>query len=455
MQKINSIILAAGKSTRMKSATPKVLHPVCGKPLVYFPVHSSINAGADKVVLVIAKEFKEKFEPIFASNEVSFAIQHDQKGTADAVRSAQNAVDKGREYTLIIPGDVPLIKSETLKKLIDDTISKKAVCGVLTMEMDDPASYGRVVRTNTGDVKAIVEKKDAGMDELLIREVNSGIYCAKTDWLFNVLSKITPQNAQKEYYLTDIVKFAAEEGKKVIAICVSDQNEPMGVNTRQELSLANRLMRGRILNTLMTNGVGIEDENNTYIDYGVEIGEDTTIGPNCHITGKTKIGKACKIETGCIIKDMVIADNVQLKPYSVIEESEVQKDAVVGPFSRLRPGAVIETKAKVGNFVEIKKATIRSGAKANHLTYIGDAIIGERTNIGCGMITCNYDGVKKHKTIIGNDVFVGSDVQFVAPVTVGDNVTIAAGSTITEDVPDNSLAIARSRQVVKENWKKK
>lgn len=454
MSNVTAIILAAGRSTRMKSALPKVLHPVCGRPLVSYTLDAARNAGAHSSILVISAEFATRFEDVFKGQEgICFAVQEQQLGTADAVKAGLEKAERVSEFVLIIPGDVPLVNADTLKALVDDTIKADATIGLLTMKTDDPSGYGRIIRDSDGNLKAIVETRDATEEQSKINEVNSGIYCVRTSWLIDNIGKITPNNAQKEYYITDIVRIASDSGKRLAATCVKDASELMGINTRRELAEANRLMRARIIDRLMSKGVGILDGNNTYIDEGVVIGNDTTVGPNCVFSGKTEIGQNCIIENGVVIRDSRIGNGVHILPYSVIEESEILGSSTIGPFARLRPGAVIEEKAKVGNFVEIKKATIKKGAKANHLTYIGDAIIGERTNVGCGMITCNYDGKNKHRTIIGNDVFIGSDVQFVAPVEVGDNATIAAGSTITENVPKNSLAIARQRQIVKTNWR--
>lgn len=456
IMKIGAIILAAGKSTRMKSDTPKVMHLLCGLPVVTFPVEAAIKSGAGHTALVISSECRKGFAGLFGGKKsVELAIQREQKGTGDAVKAARAAIGGSCEHVFIIPGDVPLIRPETLKQLYLATTSKNAVCGVLTMEPSDPASYGRIVRDNTGFVKAIVEARDANTSELMIREVNSSIYCVKTEWLFEAIKKITPQNSKREYYLTDIIKIAVAEGHAVVAQCITDANEAMGINTRRELTQANRLMRLRILSSLMEEGVGIINEDCTYIDCGVKIGPDTTIFPNTFISGKTVIGHHCRIETGAVIKDSVIGNGVHIKPYSAIEDSIIKDNSQIGPFARLRPGTIVEDGARIGNFVEVKKSTIRRGAKANHLSYIGDAVVGERTNVGCGTITCNYDGRDKHKTIIGNDVFIGSDVQFVAPVKIGNNALIGAGSTITADVPANALAIARGNQIIKKNWAKK
>jgi bifunctional UDP-N-acetylglucosamine pyrophosphorylase/glucosamine-1-phosphate N-acetyltransferase len=456
MPKFDAIILAAGRSTRMKSALPKVLQPVCGRPLVAYTVAAAQGAEASGVMLVIGDGMRTQFEEnvMPPSPHLNFAVQKQALGTADAVKSARGAVDKKSEYVLIIPGDVPLIRSATLKGLIDETLKTSAVLGVLTVEMAEPGSYGRIIRDGKGLVTGIKEAKDATPSELKIKEINSSIYFARADWLFETIEKIVPKNAQKEFYLTDIVGIASGNKGAVVAVKCGDEIECMGVNTRKELSLANRKMREKILEKLMADGVGIVDENCTYIDDGVTVGADTTIWPCSFILGKTRIGRSCVIENGVVIKDSVIGDGVVIRSHSVIEGAGVANNAVVGPFARLRPGAVLEEETKIGNFVEVKKSTIKKGAKASHLSYIGDATVGERTNIGCGMITCNYDGKEKHRTVIGKDVLIGSDVQMVAPVKIGDNAVIGAGSTITEDVPENSLAIARSRQIVKRNWKK-
>ncbi len=455
-EKISAIILAAGRSTRMKSALPKVLHPVCGAPLVGYTVSAVRLAGAAAVSLVVSNDFLDVFKAKFGGAEgVSFDVQKEQRGTADAVKSAVSVLGSDCDWVLIVPGDVPLLRQETLSAFIDATRAGSSQLGLLTMEMNSPASYGRIIRSASNDVVAIKEAKDASAEELLIKEVNSGIYFVKRAWLRDALDQIESNNAQKEFYLTDIVKIATGEGLKVFGFVAKEAVEFMGVNTRKELAEANREMRRRVNDRLMQSGVGFIDDSCTYIDDGALIGPDTVIGPNCVIDSKCVIGSGCVIENGVVIKGSKIGDNVVIKAYSVIEESIVAAKAQVGPFARLRPGAELEEDVKVGNFVEVKKSVLKRGAKANHLSYIGDAVVGERTNVGCGMITCNYDGSKKHRTVIGSDVFIGSDVQFVAPVEVGNKATIAAGSTITENVPENSLAIARSRQVVKANYTKK
>ena len=422
--------------------------------MIFFPVEAIKKSGIKKIAIVTNKDFDKEVRQTFAGDKnISFAIQKMQLGTADAVKAARTAVDKSCEYIFIMPGDVPLAKPDTIKNFVSKAIAEGVVCSLLTMKPCDPANYGRIVRDSCDNVKSIVEAKDATEEELSIDEVNSGVYLVKKDWLFGAMKKIISTNAQKEFYLTDIVKIAVDAGEKVTASCVDDEDELMGINTRMELSEAAMIMRFQILEALMLTGVGIQDPLHTYIDCGTKIGRDTTIAPHCFISGKTSIGQGCVIDNGVVIVDSNIGDNVHIKPYSVLESSVVKNSSVVGPFARLRPGAVLDSNVKVGNFVEIKKSRLKKGSKANHLSYIGDATVGSGTNVGCGTITCNYDGKKKHKTIIGDNVFVGSDVQFVAPVKVGSGSTIGAGSTITGNVPTNSLAIARGHQVVKKNWK--
>lgn len=455
MNQLVAIVLAAGKSTRMKSNLSKVLHPVAGLPLVIHPLKALKELKVHRTVLVIADGKKNEFESILGDSfKVEYVVQKEALGTGHAVMVTDKALKGQRGYALILAGDVPLIKSESLKSLFERVQASGAVCGLITTTLEDAGHYGRIVRDTKGDVIGIVEAKDADGEELLIDEINTGIFCVELPWLFEAIKSLKPQNKQKEYYLTDIVKYAVDKGAKVIGHCIRDDREFLGVNTRAELAEVNQIMRKRINDRLMIEGVSIVDPSNTYIDSEVRIGRDTTIYPNTFIKGKTTIGQNCTIENGVVIKDAVIASDVLIKPYSVIEDSEVRAKVQMGPFSRLRPGAVLDEGARVGNFVEIKKSFIGKGSKANHLTYIGDAEIGRGVNVGCGTITCNYDGVKKHKTIIGDDVFVGSDVQFVAPVKIGKGAVIAAGSTVTDDVPPKALAIARARQTNKKGWKK-
>ena len=356
---------------------------------------------------------------------------------------------------LILCGDTPLLRAETLQGLIAFHRENGAALTVLTAVMDDPYGYGRVVRDADGRVLRIVEQKDATPEEQAIREINSGIYCMEADFLFANIDSISSDNAQGEFYLTDLVSIAVKQGLACLGRCTDDADEIMGVNDRAQLAEASRILRRRINRELMCSGVSLVDPGHTYIDHGVRIGPDTVVHPNCSISGATVIGSGCTIESGVSITGCSIGDNCHIKAGSVLEDSELRSEVSVGPMAHLRPGTVLNDHVKIGNFVETKKIVMGEGSKASHLTYLGDAEIGSNVNIGCGTITCNYDGVKKHRTVIGDDVFIGSDVQLVAPVSVGRNSLVAAGTTVTVDVPPDSLAISRVPQVNKEGWRLK
>jgi bifunctional UDP-N-acetylglucosamine pyrophosphorylase/glucosamine-1-phosphate N-acetyltransferase len=354
---------------------------------------------------------------------------------------------------LILCGDTPLLRPETLQELIRLHRSQNAAITVLTAMMQDPFGYGRVVRDETGRVRRIVEEKDATPDERLIREINSGIYCMEAGFLFANIHGIKNDNAQNEFYLTDLLSIAENKGLDCLALCSDDPDQIMGVNDRVQLAEAARILRRRINRELMLGGVTIVDPEQTYIDHGVRIGPDSVIYPNSRMSGRTVIGNGCVIESGVDIRNCVIGNDCHIKSASVLEDAELHTGVSVGPMAHLRPGTVLHDDVKIGNFVETKKAVMGKGSKASHLTYLGDAEIGRDVNIGCGTITCNYDGVSKHRTVIGDGVFIGSDVQLVAPVTVGRNSLVAAGTTVTCDVPPDSLAIARVPQVNKEGWR--
>jgi bifunctional UDP-N-acetylglucosamine pyrophosphorylase/glucosamine-1-phosphate N-acetyltransferase len=354
---------------------------------------------------------------------------------------------------LILCGDTPLLTAGTLEHLIAHHRENSASLTVLTAVMDNPHGYGRVVRDQTGSVVRIVEQKDATPDEQSICEINSGIYCMESGFLFSNISLISSDNAQKEFYLTDLLSIANSKGLVCQALSTDDADEIMGVNDRAQLAEASRVLRRRINAELMCSGVSLVDPDHTYIDHGVAIGPDTLVHPNCSIGGDTTIGRGCTVEGGVSIVDCRIGDDCHIKAGSVLEGSDLRSDVSIGPMAHLRPGTVLHDHVKVGNFVETKKAVMGVGSKASHLTYLGDAEIGSNVNIGCGTITCNYDGVNKHRTVIGDDVFIGSDVQLVAPVTVGRNSLVAAGTTVTTDVPPDSLAISRVPQVNKDGWR--
>ena len=454
MSPLAAIVLAAGKSTRMKSVRPKVMHSLAGWPVIAHVLEVARALETDPLCVVVSRAQRELVDYL-KSHNVTIAYQKEQRGTADAVTAAKGALKEFEGHVLILCGDVPLLGADELDAFVQQVTRDEATVGVLTMELDEPGRYGRIVKDLDERVVRIVEAKDATDNELAIREVNTGVFCVEKEWLFRALKKIQPHNVQKEYYLTDIVAIALQEGRTVVSHVANDAHDCMGINTRVELSMAAERMRERINRTHQLAGVGIVDFRHTSIDAGVTIGQDTEIWPHTFLIGATRIGKGCSIENGVVLKDAIVGDRVHIKSYSVIEKSVIAHEAIVGPFARIRPDSVVGKKARVGNFVELKKATLGEGAKANHLTYLGDASVGTGANIGCGTITCNYDGVAKHRTVIGAHAFVGSDVQFIAPVRVGAGATIGAGSTITRDVPPHALALARAEQVVVKRWRKK
>ena len=451
MKNLAAIILAAGQSTRMKSDLTKVMHRIAGRPVISYVVDVAHGIGA-KPICVVSSKGQPELNSYLKHRKIGVALQKKARGTADAVMAAKSKLAGFSGYVVLLCGDIPLIQKDVIKKLIDNVRSKRATLGVLTMHMRDPGRYGRLVRDLDSHITRIVEAKDAEGREAEIREVNTGIFCVDKDWLFRAIAKVEPKNTQGEYYLTDIVSIAIAEGREVASHLVSEAQDFLGINTRVELAYAAEHMRERINQAHQLAGVGILDFRHTYIDADVTIGRDTEVAPHCFIQGNTKIGSHCIIENGVVLKDSVIGDCVHIKPYSVIEQSKVSNEAIVGPFSRVRPDSKIGKGARLGNFVEVKKADLKAGVKANHLSYIGDATIGEGTNVGCGTITCNYDGKSKHRTVIGSHTFIGSDTQFIAPVKVGKGATIAAGSTITENVPADALAVARAKQVNVKHW---
>jgi bifunctional UDP-N-acetylglucosamine pyrophosphorylase / glucosamine-1-phosphate N-acetyltransferase len=455
MNSVAAVILAAGKGTRMKSGLVKVLHPAAGRPMINWAVDAARAAGAAPVVLVVGHQ-ADAVRRVFADTaDISCSLQEEQLGTGHAVACARDGLAGFSGTVLILCGDTPLLRGETLQGLIAFHRVNKAALTVLTALMDDPHGYGRVVRGADGRVLRIVEQKDASPEELAIREINSGIYCMEADFLFANIDSISSDNAQQEFYLTDLVAIAVKQELACLGRCTDDPDEIMGVNDRVQLAEASRILRGRINRELMCAGVSLVDPGQSYIDHGVRIGPDTVVHPNCAISGATVIGSGCTIESNVSIADCSIGDGCHIKAGSVLEDSELHDEVSVGPMAHLRPGTVLNSHVKIGNFVETKKIVMGGGSKASHLTYLGDAEIGSNVNIGCGTITCNYDGVSKHRTVIGDDVFIGSDVQLVAPVSVGRNSLVAAGTTVTVDVPPDSLAISRVPQVNKVGWRLK
>jgi bifunctional UDP-N-acetylglucosamine pyrophosphorylase / glucosamine-1-phosphate N-acetyltransferase len=455
MNTVAAVILAAGKGTRMKSGLVKVLHPVAGRPMIDWVVDAARAAGAAPSVLVIGHQ-ADAVRAVFRGDaDIRCALQAEQLGTGHAVACAREQLAGFSGTVLIMCGDTPLLRGETLQGLIAFHQENRAALTVLTAVMDNPSGYGRVVRDADGRVVRIVEQKDATLHEQAIREINSGIYCMEADFLFGNIDSLGNANAQGEFYLTDLVAIAVQQGLACLGRPTDDPDEIMGVNDRAQLAEAARILRRRINSKLMLDGVSLVDPGHSYIDYAVRIGPDTVVHPNCSIVGSTVIGSGCTIENGVSISDCAIGDGCHIKAGSVLEGSKLHTAVSVGPMAHLRPGTVLYDHVKIGNFVETKKIFMGEGSKASHLTYLGDAAIGSNVNIGCGTITCNYDGVSKHHTEIGDDVFIGSDVQLVAPVRVGRNSLVAAGTTVTVDVPPDSLAISRVPQVNKEGWRLK
>lgn len=447
-----SVILAAGMGTRMKSKMPKVLHKVCGKPLSKWVIDASKAAGADKVCAVVGHKAETVKEVL--GDVCEFALQAEQKGTGHAVMQAMDVIKNSKGEVVILNGDTPLITAETINKAIEYHKNNGNQATVITAILDDATGYGRIVRDNDGSVLKIVEQKDASEEEKKINEVNSGMYVFDAQALVYALDKITPNNAQGEYYLTDTLEILLSAGKKIGGYAISDNDEIRGINDRVQLNEAEKIMQKRINEYHMRNGVTMRNPESVYIEDGVEIGNDTEICQNVTIKSGTKIGSDCVIGSGSMLDRAVIHDGVDVLS-SVILESEVDEGTHVGPFAYIRPNCHVGKEVKVGDFVELKNSNIDDGTKISHLTYIGDSDVGKRVNFGCGTVTCNYDGKKKYRTTIGDDCFVGCNTNFVSPINVGDGVYIAAGSTITEDIPENSLSIARARQVNKEGWKDK
>ena len=418
-EEVVALVLASGKGTRMKSDKSKLVHKIYGKELVKRVVETAQKAGVDDIITVVG--YKREQVQLVLGDSVNYAYQEEMLGTGHAVMQAESYLKDKHGKIVVLNGDVPILRPETLKELIDKSIKNKEYATILTAIYNNPTGYGRIIRDIGGNIKEIIEEKDLAEDQKSIQEINAGIYCFDIQELLKALKEIKPNNAQNEYYLTDVVRIMNEKGLKTGAVIVEDNTEILGVNDKLQLELLTKVLKLRINQYHMRNGVTIEDIDNTYIYDDVEIGTDTVIHPNTTIKNDVVIGKDCEL----------------------------------GPNAYIREGCRLADRVKIGSFVEIKKAIIGEGAKVPHLSYMGDCEIGAKTNVGCGTITCNYDGFNKSKTIIGEHCFIGSNVNLVAPVKLGKNSFVAAGSTITNDVPDNSLAIARERQTNKDGWNKK
>lgn len=447
-----AIILAAGKGTRMKSKLYKVLHPVSGQPMVEHIINRVSETNPDQIITIVGHGAEQVKAQLGERSE--YALQAEQLGTGHAVLQAASFLQGKEGTTLVISGDTPLLTTETLNNLFEYHQGKNASATILTAQAEDPTGYGRIIRDHIGIVEKIVEQKDTTPEEALVQEINTGTYCFDNQALFEALNKVGTDNAQGEYYLTDIIEILKDAGKTVAAYQTEDFDESMGVNDRIALAKANELMRQRINKMHMVNGVSFVDPATTYIDAGVEIGSDTVIEAGVQLQGKTVIGSDCVIGAHSRIVDSVIEDHVVVE-HSVIEKSLVKSHADVGPFAHLRPKAEIGEGVHIGNFVEVKNAEIGKNTKVGHLTYVGDATLGEEINVGCGVVFVNYDGKNKYRTTIGDHSFIGSNANIIAPVEIAKNTSVAAGSTITEDIPEYAMAIARARQVNKEEYAKK
>lgn len=451
------LILAAGKGTRMKSSLPKPLHAVCGYPILAHILKTAQQLDPSAIGIVIGHGAEIVKETVLQNAAawgitapIEFFVQTDLSGSASAVKAALPFLQK-HENVMILNGDTPLLKPQTLQKMQEMFLAEKAGALVLGVHVPNPFGYGRIVRDGKNQFEKIVEQADADEKTQQITEINSGMYVFNSQALQNALQKLTPQGPKHEFYLTDTLSLIKQAGLPAVVFASADFEQALGVNSRVQLAEAVQIMRARINEFHMDNGVTLINPQDTYIDAGVQIGADTVIASGCYLLGNTKIGSNCVLENSVYIKDSQIADNVTLKLGTYIEDSTVAENCQLGPYAHLRPQSVLLKGAKVGNFSEIKKAVIGEGSKVNHLSYIGDTQMGAHVNVGAGTITCNYDGAKKHQTIIEDHVFIGSNVNFVAPVTVREYVRIGAGSTITKEVQANALAIARSRQVVLEN----
>ncbi|MCM3281074.1 MULTISPECIES: bifunctional UDP-N-acetylglucosamine diphosphorylase/glucosamine-1-phosphate N-acetyltransferase GlmU [unclassified Exiguobacterium] len=447
-----AVILAAGKGTRMKSKLYKVLHPVLGKPMVEHVVDQLDQIGVSRQIVIVGHGAEAVQDTL--GTRVEYAVQEEQLGTGHAVQMAEAELAGKSGATLVVCGDTPLLTAETLEALLAHHEAQQAKVTVLTAIADDATGYGRVVRGEDGNVTKVVEHKDASAAELAINEINTGTYVFDNELLFDALKQVGNNNAQGEYYLPDVISIAKEAGEVVAAHTAPTFDETIGVNDRVALSQAEAIMRKRTNERLMREGVTFMDPASTYISPDVVIGSDTVIYPGTVILGKTTIGSECVIGPNSDIRNSVIEDHAVVRQ-SVVTDSRIGEAAQVGPFAHLRQQAVLGANTRVGNFVEIKKSTFGDGAKASHLSYIGDASIGERVNLGCGSITVNYDGKNKFETVVEDDAFVGCNVNLIAPVKVGKGAIVAAGSTITSDVPEEALAIARERQTNKEGYTKR
>jgi bifunctional UDP-N-acetylglucosamine pyrophosphorylase/glucosamine-1-phosphate N-acetyltransferase len=446
-------IMAAGKGTRLKSQLPKVLHEVGGKPLLAHVIAAAMCVVPPADIFAIIGHEADRVRAAVADTGIHFVLQSEQRGTGHALMVASEAL-AGYDHVIVLSGDAPQIAPQTIARLLNFHLDEQAAMTLLSADLDVPTGYGRVLRKNprSAEVRAIVEEKSANTAQKKIHEINAGFYTFAVPQLFSNIEKLSTSNPHAEYYLTDMAEVLRKGGERVVAWKTKNPIEILGANTRAELSFIDRQMRMRKCEQLMSDGVTIFYPDTCVIDNDVEIAADTVLEPFVQILGQTRIGAGCRIRSYSVIQNSEIADGVLVRAGCILDEARVSANAILGPYSHLRPGSDIGESAHVGNFVETKKIKLGKGSKANHLTYLGDAEIGAGVNIGAGTITCNYDGVHKHTTVIEDDVFIGSDSTLVAPVRVGKGAYVAAASCITENVPEDALAVGRSRQIMKEGW---
>jgi bifunctional UDP-N-acetylglucosamine pyrophosphorylase/glucosamine-1-phosphate N-acetyltransferase len=450
-QRLATVILAAGLGTRMKSARAKVLHPVAGRPMIEYPVALARAVGSERVLCVLghqADAVQATIEARFGRGAVEVVLQAEQKGTGHAVQQAAAALAAHDGLLLILSGDVTLLTQPLVERLI--AAASPTTLALVTGFPPTPRGLGRVVRGADGRVQRIVEERDCSDEQRRIGEINAGLYCGPSRFILGALSSLTADNAQGELYLTDVVARAARELS--LATVEASAEEVMGINDRVELARADRIMRLRLAEALMQSGVSVRDPERLFVEPGVTVGRDSELGPGVELRGRTTIGQGCRIEAGSVLSDAVLGDHVHVRPYCVIAESSLGDGCVIGPWAHVRPGSVLEAEVHVGNFVETKKTRMGTGAKANHLSYLGDADIGRKVNVGAGTITCNYDGVNKHKTVIEDGAFIGSDTQLIAPITVGEGAYVGTGTTLRENVPAGALAVSAGKQRNLEGW---
>jgi bifunctional UDP-N-acetylglucosamine pyrophosphorylase/glucosamine-1-phosphate N-acetyltransferase len=455
MPELGVILLAAGQGTRMRSALPKVLHPLGGKALFLHALNRAQQLGPKRIAVIIGHG-AEAVREAYPGSDVTWVVQEQQLGTGHAVLCAKEAFEDFHGELLILSGDVPLIRESTLMAMIERHRGARAVVTLLTAVLENPQGYGRILRagdgTGNGTIAGIVEEKDASDAQRQIREVNGGVYVASAPFLFAALSGVKNNNRQGEYYLPDVVAIGLAQGAVVQTVRVDDRREMMGVNTREELAFMEKHLRESINRKWLLAGVTLKDPDTTYIDESVIIGKDTVIGPNTQLRGKTVIGERCQIDGSAFVSDAEIGDDVHVRFSVVMASCRVEQGGIIGPFAHLRPGTVLGPNVHIGNFVEAKEAKLGAGTKANHLTYLGDVTIGKDTNIGAGTITCNYDGFQKYKSKIGDRVQVGSDTTLVAPITLGDDVYVATASTVRHDVPAGALVFNQREEKIREGW---